>query len=211
MLKIHNDEYLKEFMRFREHIRFKEYYFNKKQDTFQNKYNKIKEKYLNILNEKNGENAKTDFIKFEKYRVENNKFSIETNTNGFLINIFCLLITIIIACFISLNGITDGLKIAIMLMYALLILILANLNFKDNINVRIYDLAFKVLEDIEVEFIEKLEEQQRIEQHLIAQDQVAATSNDRIIDNTQNDKTSKGNGKCVKGFINIIINKRICK
>lgn len=72
------------------------------------------------------------------------------------------------------------------------------------------NISLKVLKDIEKEEVKKLDIQQRIEQYANVQDEVAATS-DIIIDNDQNDKEAKSSGKYIKGFINIIINKRYSK
>lgn len=161
------DEYLNEF------ISIKKYYYNKRYNRFTKMYSDIKNKYNSVLNEKENKDRKVDFVKFEKYRLENNKFSIESNTNAFMISLFTLLITIIIAVFVTLNIVDDNIKLIILGSYIVLLLIYSCSIFIDNIKVRIYDLAIKVLDDIEKQNKEKKS----------ACDEVAAT---RVKNSNQN-------------------------
>lgn len=142
------DQYLKEFMS------IKQYFYNKKYETFQCKYGEIKQKYKETLKQKFEDDKKVEFIKLEKYRIENLIASIETNTNSALAALFVLTVTIIITIFSGLKVFDDIMKVSTLIIYIILILILSIGNFKDNVEVRIYNLAIKVLEDIEKEFIE---------------------------------------------------------
>lgn len=145
------DEYLQEFMC------IKYYYVNKKHIKFKDMYDRINKKYTDKLKEIDklkqidNKEEKEQFIKFEKYRLQNNKFSIESNTNGFLLALLTLVATMAITTFESMSVFNDTIKCIIFLVYLLIVAPLEFLYFIDNKNVKIYDLAIKVLEDIEQE------------------------------------------------------------
>lgn len=123
-------------------------------DDFKKVYDAIKKKYKNILEEKKSVQAKSEFVKYEKYRLENCKTGVESNTNSFNIALFVLIITIGITLIPDVAGKWDNQLLAALYIcgFTVVFLILVNCFIvkvvKYNRMIRIYDIAIKVLNDI---------------------------------------------------------------
>jgi len=144
----HPDEFLGEFML---KMNFKNNHYNKRHYDFEKMYSNIMDKYVLILSKKVNKDKKNEFIKFEKYRIINNKFSIESNTNVIMLTLFVLSVTIAITILAVLSTISIKGKSILVIIYIGVTLVYCFKAFRENVNVKIYDIAINVLNDIEKE------------------------------------------------------------
>jgi gas vesicle protein len=137
-----NDEILEEFM-------INEKIFNNKHQSFKKIYSDIQTKYNDILQEKK-EEYKKEYIKFEKYRLENKKNYIESNTNAYGVALLSLAVTIIVTFLFSIYPQDQFFHFIVFIVYVCLV---AGLTFTRSDfpmkSVVIYDIGIKVLNDIE--------------------------------------------------------------
>lgn len=138
--------------------------FNKNIEIFKAVYNDINKKYMEKLlimhaeetNEKKQLKMDLEYIKLEKYRLENNKLGIESNVNPILVSLFVLIVTIGVTGLPNLFSelgkyVNLIINISVILAFTILSYSLTQKISKSGLKVSIYDVAIKVLNDLENE------------------------------------------------------------
>ncbi|WP_035290955.1 hypothetical protein [Clostridium sp. KNHs214] len=161
-------------------------HFNRSSEKFNIVYKEIEDIYKGIISKDKNFN-----ISMEKNRLENIKYSIESNTNAYLITILCLIITIVLDNFSKYIG--NKLFSTIFFSYLLIIAFLYFMLGKYAEKSLIYDIAIKVL----VEQIEK--EKLQVEESNKAIKETATT----LENNINNVQMIQSDMKEIKQFLGI--------